>query len=168
MMDIGILTDDEIQFLEHHLKLNTGMTEDEISTLKKNHPYIFIQEDTLGIIISNNKLYGQHDQDLNQFFLNRFGKEDYSIDFFYELIYNPGQYAKPHFDKKFVIQTTLILLSEDFTGGQLYINNNDVHFNKKNMYINFCGSKDRHSVSKVENGQRRVLVIMFYKKDNLL
>ena len=67
-----------------------------------------------------------------------------------------------------ISQTTLVLLNDDFSGGELFIDKTDVKFNKKKSYINFDGHKLKHSVNKIKSGKRIVLVIMFNKKQTLI
>jgi hypothetical protein len=166
-MKISSLTNNEINYLESRLRVNKGMSDREYQSLKKNHPYAVMRDDN-ALILSDMKHYGLHDSDLNNFILNKFGKKEYNIDFFYELIYKTGDYTNPHLDKKTSIQTTLILLNEDFKGGELVINDKEIDFNKRGTYINFEGYKDTHSVKKVLGGERKVLVVMFNKKQTLL
>lgn len=159
----GYLTNEEIDFINKSLNQNKGMSNFEYENLKIRHPYALPKEGG-SLILSSMEHYGSHDNELNYFILNRFGKPEFEIDFFYMLTYDVGDYTKPHKDKYFVTQTTLVLLSEDFTGGRLLINKEDTHFDKTGMYINFNGNHEDHEVTKVESGQRCVLVIMFNKK----
>lgn len=166
-MIVDFLTQDELNYINDSLSKNMGMSEVEYKNLQKKHPYVIIRDDT-AIILSSMKLYGLHDSELNKFILNKFGNPDYDIDFFYELIYNVDDYTNPHRDKKSSVQTTLILLSDEFTGGKLLVDDVDMNLTKKGQYISFNGNRHIHAVTAVELGQRRVLVIMFNKKQNLL
>lgn len=163
----GNLTIEELNYINKSLINNKGMSDVEYLVLKEKHPYAITKDDN-PLILSSMKHYGLHDTNFNSFILEKFGNPQYEIDFFYELIYDVGDYTNPHYDKDISIQTTLILLSDKFTGGELLINGLDVNFNKKGMYINFNGFKNKHSVNNVLSGQRRVLVIMFNKKQSLL
>ena len=165
-MITNVLNIDEFNYITTSLLNNKGMSDLEYSILKQKHPYAIMRDDN-ALILSSMKHYGLHDTEFNTFILNKFGNPNYDIDFFYELIYDVDDYTKPHYDKKLSVQTTLILLSDEFTGGELLIDKKDVEFNKKGMYISFDGFKQKHSVNKVLSGQRRVLVIMFNKKQSL-
>jgi len=167
MIQKGLLTDIEMNFLIHSLSTNTGISEYEYKQLKLKHPYAVKRDDNT-LILSDMKHYGLHDHKLNNFLIEKFGRPEYELDFFYELTYNKGDHTNIHKDKYIVIQTTLILLNDDFTGGELSIENEHIEFNKKNMYINFDGHNLKHSVSAVKSGQRKVLVIMFNKKETLI
>lgn len=167
-MKIDVLSESDFKFLQKSLEINKGMSDEEFFILKKTHPYAFLKKDNPSLILSDAKYYGKHDDTLNSFLLNKFGNNDLVIDFFYELIYKVGDYTNSHLDKPKVIQTTLVLLSDNFKGGKLIINNTDMNFNKKGMIINFEGYKHYHKVEKVIEGERRVLVIMFNKKQKVL
>ena len=165
-MILDPLNIDEFNYITTSLLNNKGMSDLEYSILKKKHPYAIMRDDN-ALILSSMKHYGLHDIEFNSFILDKFGNSNYDIDFFYELIYNVDDYTNPHYDKEISVQTTLILLSDEFTGGELLIDNKDMQLNKKGMYISFDGFKQKHSVNKVLSGQRRVLVIMFNKKQSL-
>jgi hypothetical protein len=167
MIQKGLLTDSEMNFLIHSLSTNIGMNEHEYKQLKLKHPYA-VKRDDNAVILSDMKHYGLQDPKLNDFLIKKFGKPEYKLDFFYELIYNKGDYTNTHKDRYIVIQTTLILLNDDFTGGELLIEDEHIDFNKKNMYINFDGYNLKHSVSEVKSGQRRVLVVMFNLKKSVI
>jgi hypothetical protein len=167
MIEKGFLTEEEMLYIQNSLKNDIGINESEYEKLKTLHPYAVVEENN-PVIRTSRKLYSTTNYELNSFFLKRFGKKDYDLDYYRDLIYNIGDFANPHKDRNFVTQTTLILMNDKFTGGNLIIDNKDVEFNKIGMFISFDGYKLEHSVTKVESGQRRVLVIMFNKKITLI
>lgn len=166
-MYIGELNQTELEFLENSLIKNKGMTSAEYTSLKRKHPYAVMRNDNV-LILSNMTHYGLHDEELNNFLISKFGKPNLQLDFFYKLDYNEGDLTTPHKDKYFVVRTILILLSDTFTGGELYIDDEDVGLNKKGMYVNFEGNKQTHHVNRVNSGTRSVLVVMFNEKSNLI
>lgn len=166
-MNVGLLDKIEYEFLKDRLLINEGMSKEEYERLSIKHPYAVMRDDN-ALILSSMVHYGLHDNKLNDFMLRRFGNVDYVIDFFYQLIYNVGDYTNPHFDKKIVVQTTLILLNDGFIGGDLIIDNKKVPFNKQGAYISFNGNKHKHEVTKVIGGERKVLVLMFNEKPKLI
>lgn len=166
-METGFLTADEMLFIQDLLKNDIGISESEYQKLKILHPYAVVEHNN-PVLKTSRKLYSTTNSLLNNFFLKKFGKKDFDLDYFNELIYNVGDYTNPHKDKNFVVQTTLILTGDDFTGGKLIIDNKNIEFNKIGMFISFDGSKLQHSVTPIESGQRRVLVIMFNKKQTLI
>lgn len=161
-MILGKLLHDDLEFLVKKLKINKGMDEHEYRELKVNHPYAVMRPDN-ALILSNMVHYGKHDLELNQFLLEKFGRSEFVIDFFYELIYSEGDYTNPHYDKKVVAQTTLVMLEDNFTGGELVIDGKKVDFHTTGQYVNFQGNEQKHEVKEVISGQRRVLVVMFNK-----
>ena len=166
-MNLGILQKDELEFIISSLERNDGMSDEEYRVHSIKHPYAVERDDNI-LITSTMKHYGLSDNKLNEFILNKFGNEDYNIDFFYELIYSVGSYTNPHRDKKICAQTTLILLSDNFIGGDLIVDNKKVPFNKKGVYLNFDGNKNMHEVKPILSGERRVLVIMFNRKNSII
>ena len=168
MIEISELNDEDFFLLQELLDKNKGMSDSEYRNLSKNHPYVITPDNNPTLILSSMKHYGLHDERLNSFLISNFATPEYELDFLYELTYNEGDYTKPHRDRVMAIQTTLVLLNDDFSGGELFIDDTDVKFNKKKSYINFNGHKLKHSVNKVLMGKRIVLVIMFNKKQTLL
>ena len=166
-MFIGELSHTELEFLEKALSENKGMTQAEYAELEGRHPYAVMRDDN-ALILSDMTHYGFHNEELNKFLMTKFGREDLQLDFFYKLDYKVGDYTTPHRDKYFVIQTTLVLLTEDFTGGELYVDDKDINLNQRGKYINFNGHDRIHSVKEVTSGIRSVLVVMFNKKQSLL
>lgn len=166
-MYIGNLSENELEFLETSLNNNQGMSKNEYIEVAQKHPYVLLKEDD-PLIICNKTHYGLDDIKLNSFLQKKFGKEEYQLDFLYKLDYGVGNYTNPHRDKYFVLQTSLILLSEDFTGGELLVDGINVSLDKRGKYINFNGYDHIHSVSEVTSGVRSVLVVMFNKKNSLL
>ena len=167
-MYIGELSENELAFLETSLNNNKGPSASEFSKLQVRHPYAQERNDNIHLIECKMTHYGQQDLELNSFLLSKFGNDKFQLDFFYKLDYFPGNYTVAHRDKYFVLQTTLILLSEDFTGGELLVDGINVNLDKRGKYINFEGSKQEHSVTEVTFGVRSVLVVMFNKRDSLL
>jgi hypothetical protein len=168
MIEINELNDEDFSLLQELLDKNKGISDSEYKNLSIRHPYAFTKYDNPNLIISSMKHYGLHCEQLNTFLISNFGTPEYKIDFFYELTYNEGDYTNPHYDIDISIQTTLVLLNDDFIGGELFIDETDVKFNKKKSYINFNGHKLKHSINKVLSGKRIVLVIMFNKKQTLI
>lgn len=166
-MKIDVLEKEGFDFLLQRLVSNKGMNHAEYNQLSLKHPYAVMRNDN-ALILSSMCHYGLHDEKLNSFLMNRFGKKEYEIDFFYQLIYNVGDYTNPHIDAHFVKQTTLVLLDDDFSGGDLIISDKKIPFNKKGTFINFDGNKNQHSVEVVTRGTRKVLVIMFNNKKSLV
>jgi len=159
----GHLSVNELEYVTTSLSNNKGMSDSEYSILKQKHPYAVMRDDN-ALILSSMKHFGKHDIEFNKFIHSKFGRDEYEIDFFYELTYSEKDYTTPHRDAHFVVQTTLLLLSDSFTGGRLMINDEDINLTSIGQYVSFNGHTGIHSVTPVESGQRKVLVIMFNQK----
>ena len=75
--------------------------------------------------------------------------------------YLTGEEAKPHADKDSADRTFIMLLNDNFEGGDFYLENEKTEF-KKGDLLEFDSSKI-HSVKKIEKGEREVLVIWVKK-----
>ena len=135
---------------------------DELKYMNGIHDKVVNTNNSI-IRIHNNK--SVHYSNKNTVLYNQlqelFGNSDLVLDCFYELKYNVGDYSHPHTDS-YSDQTSLLLLSDNFTGGDFTLDSKQVNFNKKSMFVNF-NSTQRHSVSKVLTGHRVVLVMLFQK-----
>ena len=142
-------------------------TENELKYMNELHNKVVNTKNFI-IHIQNNKSI--HYSNKNTILYNQlekvFGNSDLVLDCFYKFKYNVGDFARTHKDS-YSDQTSLLLLSDNFTGGEFSFSVNGqkeiVNFNKKGMFINF-DSKKYHSVSKVLTGYRDVLVMLFKKK----
>jgi hypothetical protein len=168
-ININYLNNSDIEFIKKSLFTNNGISQSEWELFCINHKYVVnpIESDK-HIIDCDKKYYGLKDYEFNKFLLKKFGRPDYTLDVFYKLTYNVGDSTIPHFDITKTIQTTIILLSDTFTGGDLLIKNQIVPFNKIGSYVSFKGNTTLHGVSEVTSGKREVLVIWFNKKSTII
>ena len=166
-MNLGKLTKEEFEYLLTSLDSNKGMTEEEYTALSIRHPYAVMRDDN-ALIFSSMKHYSLQDSTLNSFISTKFGDVTLEIDFVYKLIYNKGDFTNPHLDKKICAQTTLVLLTDNFEGGELLIDSKDVNLSTVGQFINFKGYRQTHSVNEVKEGVREVLVIMFNRKSSAI
>lgn len=166
-MEIGILNNEELDYINKSLLTNGGIGEDEFKTFSNTHPYVVDKFKGIDIIGCTKEYYGTHDIEFNNFLVNKFGESDYKLDSFYKLTYNIGDSTIPHFDFANK-QTSIILLSDEFIGGESIIDGKDIKLNKKGMYVKFLGSKLKHGVNEITSGKREVLVVWFYSKNTLI
>ena len=136
---------------------------DELRYMNEIHNKVVDTNNTI-ICIKDNKSI--HYSNKNTVLYNQlqelFGNSDLVLDCFYKFRYNVGDYAKAHKDS-YSSQTSLILLSDNFTGGDFTLEKKLVNFNKKGMFVNFDSTK-KHSVSEILTGHRDVLVMLFQNK----
>jgi predicted 2-oxoglutarate/Fe(II)-dependent dioxygenase YbiX len=76
--------------------------------------------------------------------------------------YESGYYAKKHLDIK-SNKTYLIMLNDNFEGGELYVNNELVNF-KKGDVVNFNGQIEEHEVKEITSGCREIMAVWISKK----
>jgi predicted 2-oxoglutarate/Fe(II)-dependent dioxygenase YbiX len=79
--------------------------------------------------------------------------------------YKEGDECKAHVDEWSSVRTFIILLNDDFEGGEFYIDGEDVPF-KVGDVLEF-DDKAIHGVKKVTKGNREVLVIWTLKIDSM-
>jgi hypothetical protein len=87
------------------------------------------------------------------------------IDSIHHIIYGINEYSLPHYDvhpdNTFSSKTYLFLLSDNFKGGELFLNKSFVEF-KKNDIIEF-DTNVLHEVKPIKEGFREILVIWVKK-----
>jgi hypothetical protein len=168
-INVNYLTSSDIEFIKKSLSTNSGISQSEWDSFCINHKYVVnpIESDT-HIIDCDKKYYGLSDDIFNEFLLKKFAKPEYTLDVFYKLTYNVGDSTIPHLDITKTIQTTIILLTDTFTGGDLIIKNKIIPFNTIGSYVSFKGNTTLHGVLEVTSGKREVLVIWFNKKSTII
>jgi hypothetical protein len=91
------------------------------------------------------------------------------IDSIHHIIYGIGEYTLPHYDSHpnntFSSKTYLFLLSDNFEGGELFLNDSFTEF-KKNDIIEF-DTNVLHEVKPIKSGFRKILVIWIRKNKKL-
>lgn len=137
--------------------------DDELAYMKKIHNRVV---DTSSVIhIKDNKSihYSNRNTELYNQLQGLFGNPNLVLDCFYRFRYNVGDWARTHSDS-YSEQTSLVLLSDNFTGGVFTLDYKQLSFHKKGMFVSF-GSTQHHSVSQVLTGHRDVLVMLFQNKE---
>ena len=89
-------------------------------------------------------------------------EEDEMIYSLHYIKYESGYYAKRHLDIK-ANKTYLIMLNDNFEGGELYVNDNLVPFKQGDMVV-FDGQKEYHEVKEITSGCREMMVVWVTKK----
>jgi len=77
-----------------------------------------------------------------------------------EVTYLEGGKIKQHVDPHSDL-TANILLGDEFTSGELFINNKQVDFHKKGQAVSFPGKITMHRVEPVRSGIRRTLSVWY-------
>ena len=166
-MEIAILNKSEIEFINSSLLKNGGISDSEFKTFSQNHPYVVGKYNDTDIIGCTKEYYGTQDLEFNNFLISKFGDTDWILGSFYKLTYDVGECSVPHLDFANK-QTTIILLSDNFTGGESIIDNVDIKMNKTGTFVRFLGSKLKHGVNPIISGKREVLVVWFNSKKTII
>ena len=160
---MGYLRSDECDLLDSLLESNQGISDSELRDLRANHPYASVREDNIHLKVKKLTYYTKYDTKLSNFILSKFGYTNLEIDFLYKITYSKGEHMNYHRDKGSSVKTILVLLNDDFEGGELFVNERNVKLNKRGKYIEFDGNLNPHEVTKVTKGVRNVLAIFLQK-----
>lgn len=74
--------------------------------------------------------------------------------------YHVGAYSKRHRDTN-SYNTFVIILEDNFKGGDFYLNDKLTKFGKRGDVANYIGHEERHSVTPIREGVRTVLVVWY-------
>lgn len=112
------------------------------------------------------RYYTNSNKKLNDFFKKVFN--NFNIEFFIisEVTYTAGGFALPHTDPSSYL-TYNVMIDDNFEGGDAYVGDTKYQFKKKGDVICFNGGIDKHSVSEITKGTRRILSIWAKKSKTL-
>lgn len=163
------LSNEEFIFLLNQLENTHILNDEELDYIKSAHPQLYYttqnkRENGVSLYTDKGWVYSLNNQNLNEFISKKFNEPVQNIYTIHRLIYGIGGLAKKHRDRFTTHKTVSILLSDNFIGGDMYINDNKVEMNSIGDYVCFNGGKDLHEVKEVISGIRDVLVIWFSKK----
>lgn len=163
------LTMPDLIFLKSELDKTRIMNEEDLSYIKSAHPQLYYttnpeKADFLSIFTNNSWVYTLENKNLNEFICNKFEEPIDNLYIMHRLIYGENGYCKKHKDRFTTHKTISILLSSNFIGGEMYINDKNVSLINEGDYVVFNGGNESHEVKKVINGERDVLIIWFSKK----
>lgn len=154
----------EFDFILNQLSNATLKNKIEIEEMNLIHGNVINTKNRV-MNIGKSKHYSNSNITLYNKLQELFGRENCILDCFYKFNYGVGDYAKPHHDS-YSNQTSILLLSDDFSGGDFILNKNNLEFKQKGTFITF-NSKDEHSVSKITKGIREVLVMLFKSNNKI-
>lgn len=165
------LNSDELLFLKTQLEKTPVMNESDLSYIKSAHSNMYntIHNNPYdGQVLFTEKCYFYTLKNiiLNEFLCKKFEEPIENLYTIHRLIYGVGGKCKSHKDRFTTHKTVSILLSDNFVGGKMFVNNKIVDLNKCGDYVIFDGGNDFHKVDEVTNGLRDVLVIWFSKKQS--
>ena len=163
------LSIDDLVFLKSELNNTRIMNEEDLVYIKASHPQLYFatqlkKDEGVSLFPNNSWVYTLENKKLNEFICNKFEEPIDNLYIIHRLIYGENGYAKKHKDRFTTHKTVSILLSSDFTGGEMYINDKNVSLKNEGDYVVFNGGKESHEVKKIASGGRDVLIIWFSKK----
>jgi len=163
------LSVDELAFLKSELDVTRIMTEEDLSFIKAAHSGLYHtthlkKHNEVSLFPNKSWVYSLENKTLNQFICDKFEQPIDNLYIVHRLIYGENAYAKKHLDRFTTHKTISVLLSSDFTGGELYVNDKDVSLTNAGDCAVFNGGQDYHEVKQVTSGERDVLIIWFSKK----
>ena len=160
---------EDLIFLKSELSKTRIMNEEDLAYIKASHPQLYFathlkKDEGVSLFPNKSWVYTLENKELNEFICNKFEEPIDNLYIIHRLIYGENGYAKKHKDRFTTHKTVSILLSSDFTGGEMYINDKDLSLTNEGDYIVFNGGNESHEVKKIINGERDVLIIWFSKK----
>lgn len=161
-------TDEEFNFLMLELENTPIMTDDDMSYIKSAHPLLYdasmnFKTEYTTIFTETCLIYNLQNNKLNEFLCNKFEEPIENLYTMHRLTYGVGGYARRHRDRNTTHKTISIVLSDNFTGGDMFLNDEFVPLNKCGEYVKFNGGKDFHEIKEITSGNREVLIVWFSK-----
>lgn len=165
------LSADEFFELKTELEITPILEGDELHYIKVSHPQLYYtvigkKNDSVALFTQNSFIFSLKNEKLNRIICSKFNEPLENLYMVHRLIYSTGGFAKKHKDRFTTHKTVSIILSDNFEGGDMYINDEKIQCNKKGEYVVFNGGADWHEVKEVTYGYRDVLIVWFSKKQS--
>ena len=165
------LTTDEFNFLIQELKNTNILNEEELKYVKSAHPQLYYttinkKDEGVSLFTEKSFIYSLQNKNLNEFICEKFEEPLENLYMIHRLLYGVSGYARAHKDRFTTHKTISLILSDEFTGGDMYINDEKIDLNKNGEYVVFNGGKDLHEVKPILTGIRDVLIVWFSKKQS--
>jgi len=159
-----ILSKEELSFLLEQLNQTKILTFEEAQEeWKDTHPYALNNGSGLNPTIF--QVYNTENEILNNWLSNKFSKNNI-VESLYTMEYGEGDFSAKH--KDFLRNVTIILLTDDFDGGNFLIEDADIGLFNLGEYVMLDGRKHRHEVTKITRGIRKALVIFFKPQTKII
>ena len=111
--------------------------------------------------------YSTTNEDLNKALSDILGIKNIIPITIHTFNYNVGAYSNRHRDTNSA-DTFVIILEDDFKGGDFYLNDKLTEFRKRGDVANYMGHEERHSVTPITEGVRTVLVVWYPQAESLI
>jgi hypothetical protein len=163
------LSIEDLIFLKSELSVTRIMNEEDLAYIKASHPQLYFathlkKDEGVSLFPNKSWVYTLENKELNEFICNKFEEPIDNLYIIHRLIYGENGYAKKHKDRFTTHKTVSILLSSDFTGGEMYINDENILLKNEGDYVVFNGGNESHEVKRIITGERDVLIVWFSKK----
>jgi len=163
------LNHEEFDSIISELDKTPLMNHEEIRYMKSAHPQLYStysndEVEGRALFTESGKMYSLRNPELNRKLCDAFDPGNDNVYSIHRLVYGPGGLAKRHKDRFTTYKTVSLLLSGDFSGGEMYINDKKVEMSESSEYVIFDGGRDFHEVKEVISGKREVLIVWFSKK----
>jgi hypothetical protein len=160
---------EDLIFLKSELSKTRIMNEEDLAYIKASHPQLYFathlkKDEGVSLFPNKSWVYTLENKELNEFICNKFEEPIDNLYIIHRLIYGENGYAKKHKDRFTTHKTVSILLSSDFTGGEMYINDEKILLKNEGDYVVFNGGNESHEVKRIITGERDVLIVWFSKK----
>jgi hypothetical protein len=160
---------EDLIFLKSELSKTRIMNEEDLAYIKASHPQLYFathlkKDEGVSLFPNKSWVYTLENKELNEFICNKFEEPIDNLYIIHRLIYGEDGYAKKHKDRFTTHKTVSILLSSDFTGGEMYINDENILLKNEGDYVVFNGGNESHEVKRIITGERDVLIVWFSKK----
>ena len=160
---------EDLIFLKSELSKTRIMNEEDLAYIKASHPQLYFathlkKDEGVSLFPNKSWVYTLENKELNEFICNKFEEPIDNLYIIHRLIYGENGYAKKHKDRFTTHKTVSILLSSDFTGGEMYINDENILLKNEGDYVVFNGGNESHEVKRMITGERDVLIVWFSKK----
>lgn len=160
-------TIEEISFINEEIKILPRYHNSEIQDFLTLHPGLDSSRSN-GENSPTTIFFHTNNTKLSIFLCEKFNCPLEDLYSMHKIEYQTGWGSKRHKDTDFyqslyIYKTVLILLSDNFMGGETYVNDEIVEMNKRGNYVEFNGSDTWHEVKDLKSGCREVLVLWFSK-----
>lgn len=158
----GKLSETEFNFLLEQLHATEVLQGEKLNQLKETHPYLLNK-----VILRPNHfvVYSLENKKLNEWLSNNFSPKQI-VESLYTMDYDVGSYSVKHQD--YFRKVAIVLLNNDFDGGRFLIEDEDVNLTEMGEYVILDGHKYYHEITEITRGLRRVLVMFFKNKTEII
>ncbi len=155
------ITENDVKVLEELLQTIGLAEKEQMQKIKKLAPGLVSYGEYTGKLKPVHiDFYSRYNHKLNKQLSNIFNIGNTNPLTIHTVNYEVGGEVLEHIDAN-SMNTFVIMLDDNFKGGDFYLNNKLVDFKKRGDIINYIGNISPHRVEKVTDGTRKVLVVWY-------